>query len=297
MTGNVWEWTASYLEPFQRHPARRVHGMAADAAWARPEGEVRVAVKEAPPFAWRDVDGEWEGLAIDLWRRVADEADLPRSVFDAARLERLLDAVAAGDADVGLGALSVTAARERRLDFTHPFFSSGLGVAVPARHEDDGLGSLLASLWSRGLGWLLGGWIVGLLVVGVLIAWAENRANPAFRGDRPRAAVGLGLWWTTTMALGNRGVMPQTGLGRLLAACAMATSLLLLSVFVGAIASRLTVWQLEERIRVLPLVIESEDYAFALAPDGPHREVVNQALLELRGSRWWRQLRFQYLGR
>ena len=335
-------------------------------AWARPEGEVRVAVREAPPFAWRDTDGKWSGLVVDLWRRVAEQADLPRSVYQEQTLERLLDAVAVGEADVGLGALSVTAAREARLDFTHPYFSSGLGVAVSTEDDGDDLWGLLASLWARGLGWLLGGLIVGLLVVGFLITWAERRRNPLFRDGEHREALGLGLWWATVMSLGHKGVVPQTLLGRFLAAGLMATSLLLLSVFVGAIASILTISRLEERIRgpedlrqyriatvaettseeflarerilhrafdsvdealaeviagrvdgivydrplllylakgrfrdrlrVLQIVIESEDYAIALSPGHPHREAINRALLAVRSSRWWRQLRFQYLG-
>jgi ABC-type amino acid transport substrate-binding protein len=32
-----------------------------------------VGTKEAPPFAMKTREGEWSGISIDLWRRIADE--------------------------------------------------------------------------------------------------------------------------------------------------------------------------------------------------------------------------------
>jgi ABC-type amino acid transport substrate-binding protein len=335
-------------------------------AGSQPEEGLRVAVKEAPPFAWRDVNGQWAGLAVDLWRRIVEQAGLPPSRFEAYDLDGLLNAVTANRVDVGLGALSVTAEREARLDFTHPFFSSGLGVAVDPEGASEGLGSRLRGLLSRGAGWLVGALLLSLLVVGLLFTWVERRRNPTFRDTGRRQAAGTGFWWALIMALGHKGIFPQTVLGRVLAALMMVASLLLLSVFVGAIASVLTVSQLEDRItgpkdlrrfrvatitgttseaflvrervtyrrfesveralealldgnvdavvydrpllryyargayldriRVLSAVFDPQDYAFALAPGSPYREAVNRALLDIRGSRWWRDQVFQHLG-
>ena len=35
--------------------------------------ELIVGTKEAPPFAMKAPDGTWQGISIDLWRRIADE--------------------------------------------------------------------------------------------------------------------------------------------------------------------------------------------------------------------------------
>ena len=35
-----------------------------------------VGLVSAPPFAMRDTDGEWQGIAVDLWRHVAAELGL-----------------------------------------------------------------------------------------------------------------------------------------------------------------------------------------------------------------------------
>lgn len=34
-----------------------------------------IATKQAPPFSLKNADGEWTGLSIELWRRIADELD------------------------------------------------------------------------------------------------------------------------------------------------------------------------------------------------------------------------------
>ena len=35
--------------------------------------ELVIGTKEAPPFAMKAADGAWQGISIDLWRRIADE--------------------------------------------------------------------------------------------------------------------------------------------------------------------------------------------------------------------------------
>src|SRR4051794_21536743 len=35
--------------------------------------EIVVGTKEAAPFSMKNADGNWVGISIDLWRRIADE--------------------------------------------------------------------------------------------------------------------------------------------------------------------------------------------------------------------------------
>ena len=50
-----------------------------------------------------------------------------------ATVPELIDALKAGGADVGLGALSITAEREAVMDFSHPYYKSGLQILVSGR--------------------------------------------------------------------------------------------------------------------------------------------------------------------
>ena len=80
-------------------------------------------------------DGSWNGISIDLWRRVADQLHLRYRLYEVPTVQGLLDGVADGRLDVAAAALTVTATRARILDFTQPFYTTGLGIAVPAGGE------------------------------------------------------------------------------------------------------------------------------------------------------------------
>jgi ABC-type amino acid transport substrate-binding protein len=54
--------------------------------------------------------------------------------------------------------------------------------------------------------------------------------------------------------------------------------------------------RLAEKVRVLPVVFERQEYALVLRPGYPHREAINRALLAVRGTRWWEEQRFLRLG-
>jgi polar amino acid transport system substrate-binding protein len=49
---------------------------AISAGFVPPDREIVAATKEAPPFAMKGPEGNWQGISIDLWRRVADQLHL-----------------------------------------------------------------------------------------------------------------------------------------------------------------------------------------------------------------------------
>ncbi len=111
------------------------------AQWAAPDGafafqrELVVGTKEAPPFSMKTPDGTWTGISIDLWRRIAGELHLRYHFAEETNVQALIDGAASGKFDIAVAALTVTAARERMLDFTEPFYVTGLGIAVPKGGE------------------------------------------------------------------------------------------------------------------------------------------------------------------
>ena len=104
-----------------------------------------VAVKASPPFSYPEGD-RWDGVSVDLWESVADKAGLEYRLRPYKTLADMLEAVELGQADVAIGAISVTAERERRLDFTQPMYRAGLGIAT--RSEPGGWSTTLRSLFS-----------------------------------------------------------------------------------------------------------------------------------------------------
>jgi ABC-type amino acid transport substrate-binding protein len=208
-----------------------------------------VATKVSPPFAIKQPDGQWTGISIELWERLAKELDLPPPTYLEMPLEKMFSALEEGRVSAAVAAISVTPEREHRVDFTHPYHSTGLGVAVSAERA----GGLAQTLASRLLNWkalaIVVGSILWLLLIALIFWLAERRANPLYKGAGARKGLGLGIWWTVTILLGNKGILPTSPLSRLLAFGGMLTSVLLLATVTGAIASYLTVSQLDHLIR------------------------------------------------
>lgn len=210
--------------------------------------EVRVASRVVPPFADRDASGAWGGLAVELWQQVARELGL-ESTFAEVELAEMLAGVAEGRHDVAVGALTVTAEREQKLDFCHPFLSSGIGIAVQAEGSV-GAWTLIRQVASPAFLRVIAA-LTGLLFVCGLLVWVfERRANAEQFGGGLRG-VGAGFWWSavtmTTVGYGDKS--PRTTGGRAVALVWMFTSIIVISGFTAAIASSLTLTQLTGAIQ------------------------------------------------
>jgi len=216
------------------------------AAPATPKAKLVVATKPTPPFAMKTEDGLWTGMSIELWRRVAEELNVDYE-FRELGLDEMLDAVAAGEADVAIAAISVTPDREKRLDFTHSYFTTGLGVAVP-RTGEQGFWRTLSRVFSPRF-FAIVGILLGITLVGGVMFWLlERRAKTGPFADRKKG-IRDGIWWSLVILLGHKGVTPTTSAARIVAGMGMLASLLALSTLTGAIASVLTVGQLDTSIQ------------------------------------------------
>ncbi len=207
-----------------------------------------VGTKVAPPFALEGEDGRWRGIAIELWSEVAQRLGIRYRLVETD-LPHLISGLEDGSLDASVAALTVTSARERRVDFTHSFYSSGLGIAVAA----DRAGGW-SSIWRRvadpRLLTVIGSLVLVLFGAGLLVWLFERRANP---GQFPPDARGLGaaFWWSavtmTTVGYGDKA--PVSLGGRIVGLFWMFAGILMISSFTAAIASSLTVAQLATKVQ------------------------------------------------
>ena len=217
-----------------------------------PAGEERpliVGVKQAAPFAIKAPDGSWKGLSVGLWEEIADELWL-RYEFRERSLEGLIGGLSDGSIDVSVAALTITPERERAIDFTHPFYNSGLGIAVSARPTRSWMGTIWGLVASVEFLEVVGVLFAALLGVG-LVAWlVERRANPEQFGGKGIRGLFQGVWWSavtmTTVGYGDKA--PRTVAGRLLATLWMFSSLVAVSAFTATIASLLTLSRLQSPV-------------------------------------------------
>jgi polar amino acid transport system substrate-binding protein len=218
-------------------------------ARAQHQAKLEVATREVPPFAMH-TDKGWEGIAIDLWTRVAKELGRPFELQDMG-LAEMLAAVEQGKVDAAVGSLTLTSERERKLDFSHPFHTSGIGIAVQKR-AGGAWAAVLERLFSGQFLAVMASLLALLATVGVLIWLAERRRNPQFHQGIVKG-IGSGLWWSavtmTTVGYGDKA--PATLPGRLIAMIWMFASVIIISSFTAAIATALTVGKLERRVNGL----------------------------------------------
>lgn len=215
-------------------------------------GTLVVGTREVPPFAMRDAGGNWTGISIDLWREITArsswEADDDSIVFVEMDLAPLIDSIEARAVDLGVAAFTVTREREQRVDFSYPFFNSGLSIAVPFQGGAPILG-VARALFSRTFITVVGALFLILLLSGALVWFFERRRNPEQFGNGVRG-LGAGVWWSavtmTTVGYGDKS--PQTGGGRAVALIWMFTSVIIISAFTAGIASALTVGVLRSDI-------------------------------------------------
>jgi polar amino acid transport system substrate-binding protein len=206
------------------------------------------ATKEAAPFAMKGPDGSWQGIGIELWRRIAEQVHLRYRFAEVKTVPDLLEAIGDGRADAAVAAITVTARRERSIDFTQPFYESGLGVAVRGGVADwvPVARAFLSMNFLRAILVLIG---IALLV-GILVWLFERRANDHF-GGHPIRGVTSGLWWSA-VAMTQAGADqngPTSLPGRLLAVVWMIASIVVIAVFTASVTSVITTHQLQGLVR------------------------------------------------
>ena len=107
-----------------------------------------VAAAPCPPFVISE-NGELSGLGVLLWDRVAGEMGVEYE-FVELPLNELLEAISEEKkvtrrANVGISCLSITAEREKYIDFSHSFYETYIGIAVMERGIMDSIRGVLAN--------------------------------------------------------------------------------------------------------------------------------------------------------
>lgn len=105
--------------------------------------ELTVGVYVAPPFVIKGADGGYSGMAVDLWETFAAALNVAYTYREMPTVGGLVDALAAGEVDVAVTNLTITRQRAQRIDFTQPWFDSGLRVLV-----DSDRGTGFRAVWA-----------------------------------------------------------------------------------------------------------------------------------------------------
>ncbi len=211
---------------------------------AQNERVLRVVTKPLAPFVMKN-GSAWQGFSIDLWERIAQELNLKYEWVEVATVTDQLDAVRSGTADVAIAGISMTREREQLVDFSHPYFNSGLQIMVSgtANHS---IVDVLSHLVSPALLEILGIAFLFLLIMAHIILLTERGLN----ANMPKSylpGIWEALWWSLstigTLEYGDR-TKPKSAWHRLFAMFWIALSIILIAQFTASITASLTVQQL-----------------------------------------------------
>lgn len=203
-----------------------------------------VGTKEAPPFAMKGQDGQWRGISIELWEKIAADLHLRFRYVEAPTVPDLIRGTAGGTYDVSVAAITVTANRQQMVDFAQPFYTTGLGIAVSSAPEARWLPILRTILSFGFLQAILA--LVGIaMTIGVIVWLFERRRNPHFTGPAARG-IGHSFWWSAiamTQAGAAEGA-PVTLPGRAVGMVWMVASIVSIAVFTAGITTAMTTREL-----------------------------------------------------
>ena len=207
--------------------------------------ELRVATRILPPMVEQDTN-QLSGFSIDLWNALAARLQLHTSYVVAPDVRALLELVRSGKADVGISAISITAAREAEFDFSLPMLNAGLEIMVRGTAGPASRGAALFELVGEIFSWTGLMWVgAGLLLVLVPahLEWFVERQDPE-GSMSPKYFPGIfqATFWSLS-TLVSAGEMPHHWLSRVLAVVWIFAGVNLVAFYTAHLTASLTVQQ------------------------------------------------------
>jgi ABC-type proline/glycine betaine transport system substrate-binding protein/ABC-type amino acid transport substrate-binding protein len=212
---------------------------------------LRVVTKAFSPFVIYE-DGSYTGFSIELWEVIAKTLGVEYRISNVNTVDSLLENVRTKKSDLGIAGISMTAAREDIVDFSHPFFDSGLQIMVRDLPNNP-IESLVSGLWqiltTPQLYYGIGLFVLTLATAAHVIWFIEHKHN----GDFPQQYVkGIwdAFWWSavtvTTVGYGDK--TPRTAFGKLFALVWMCAGYFVFAYFIATVTTSFTVDRLEGTI-------------------------------------------------
>lgn len=191
-----------------------------------------VGVKESEPFVYQD-NGKWAGVSVELWE-FSNPGEHTYKEYNS--VEELISAVASSEVDVGVAPASITAERETIVDFTHPYFKTGLSYAVK---DDTSILYLMAKVFPK----LIMG--VSIIVLVMLFAGLIHRLIECYSNNEKLTWQGIfdSCYWAsaTTTTVGYGDVVARCTLGKVFSIVWMWLSVLGMGTLTALIVSAVNV--------------------------------------------------------
>ncbi len=217
---------------------------------AQSTSNLRVGVSPFSPFVIQS-SGAPAGISIDLWEAIARRLDIDHELVVCEGVKDKLNRLADGELDVAIGGITITEEREKRFDFSHPIYRTGLGIMIPAGGRPT-LIALLESMF-RGEKWIFLAGALVLIVISGHVIWVVERSGSRGATGFSRSYIpGVleGMYWAlvTASTVGYGDKVPHRAAGKLLTCAIILIFLPLFGYLVAELSSNLTLYNLQAGI-------------------------------------------------
>lgn len=162
---------------------------------------IKAGLYISPPFVTRTKDG-FSGMAVELWNALATNRSIDTEFIEYPTLSDLVHAVGAGEVDVAVTNLTITAARAEHVDFTQPWFDAGLQIMISDAPRS-GFGNLVAGLASSGHLRAFA-WIAGVIVFATALLTLFDRRFDQNFPTRWREGIAESFYAVMSVAVSGR---------------------------------------------------------------------------------------------
>lgn len=221
-------------------------------ALAQTPQKLRVGVIVGEPFVIQRGD-HYTGYSIDYWEKVAAALGVSFEYVPVDNQAKIVTMLNDGSLDVVIGAIGMTPDREALLDFTHPYYLSGLQILVAQSQQQQSLVSVFAPLLGSAVLQVFIVAFVFAVVMAHVIYFVEHfGGNPDFQQGYLRDIWEAFWYLLIIVATGEYGDKEaRTPIKRLVTVAFWLLGVLFIAQFTAAATSTLTVQQLTGSIHGL----------------------------------------------
>lgn len=211
---------------------------------------LRVASRQIAPFVFES-NGKLTGFSVELWDEIAQRLGARTQWSFEPNARELVNRVAEKKADVGISAVSITAEREQRVDFSQPMFDSGLQILARSQNSAP---SLLSGFLEVARSPLMLQFAVAVLILVLVpshVLWLlERRADEGIiRNKSYFPGIFEAAWWTLSCLATQAEEMPRTAFARILALIWMFFTVVFIAYVTAALTANLTLQTLRGDIQ------------------------------------------------
>ncbi|CAL1540123.1 unnamed protein product [Lymnaea stagnalis] len=217
--------------------------------------KLKVATKQQDPFIIKR-DNTYIGFSVELLDLLSEKVDFEFELYEAEdvvsdgnqpRTNGMVNALTIGNASMAIGALEVTAEREKLISFSYTILSSQASILIKKADSTTNyfqfLGPFSASLWVMIL--------VFIMVAGASL-YVMSRFDPTQEGNVQRFDLKESLWYSLNIVLqGSTDYSPQTTSMRAIIAFFWFCVLIIEAAYTANLAAHLTLQQIDNRIKTV----------------------------------------------